>query len=188
MLAPKRVKFRKMFKGRTTGLAHRGATVAFGTNGLLGSFLASLILGFLAAGISFARYFPNEAEDRAKGTPHPGGYVNGMAAINWELRTTGAQGKAKTVSVEVRKKRTFVKRGPDEGENLRQEEEARRRADEEIKQGRYQGMKQVPILWDTRDDILFVSNHRAAGYFTNFGKTRRHLLEEAERALLANPQ
>jgi large subunit ribosomal protein L16 len=34
MLAPKRVKFRKMFKGRTTGLARRGATVAFGTYGL----------------------------------------------------------------------------------------------------------------------------------------------------------
>ena len=34
MLAPKRVKFRKMFKGRTTGLAMRGATVAFGTYGL----------------------------------------------------------------------------------------------------------------------------------------------------------
>jgi large subunit ribosomal protein L16 len=34
MLAPKRVKFRKMFKGRTTGLARRGATVAFGTFGL----------------------------------------------------------------------------------------------------------------------------------------------------------
>ena len=34
MLAPKRVKFRKMFKGRTTGLATRGATVAFGTFGL----------------------------------------------------------------------------------------------------------------------------------------------------------
>src|ERR1700704_5965567 len=34
MLSPKRVKFRKMFKGRTTGLAHRGSTVAFGTYGL----------------------------------------------------------------------------------------------------------------------------------------------------------
>ena len=34
MLAPKRVKFRKMFKGRTKGLATRGATVAFGTYGL----------------------------------------------------------------------------------------------------------------------------------------------------------
>jgi large subunit ribosomal protein L16 len=34
MLAPKRVKFRKMFKGRTTGLARRGATVAFGHFGL----------------------------------------------------------------------------------------------------------------------------------------------------------
>ena len=29
-------------------------------------------------------------EDRAKNTPHPGGYMSGMAAINWELRTTGA--------------------------------------------------------------------------------------------------
>ena len=34
MLAPKRVKFRKMFKGRMTGLATRGATVAFGHFGL----------------------------------------------------------------------------------------------------------------------------------------------------------
>jgi len=34
MLSPKRVKFRKMFKGRTTGLAHRGSTVAFGQFGL----------------------------------------------------------------------------------------------------------------------------------------------------------
>jgi large subunit ribosomal protein L16 len=34
MLSPKRVKFRKMFKGRTTGIAHRGATVAFGHYGL----------------------------------------------------------------------------------------------------------------------------------------------------------
>ncbi|HVB30953.1 MAG: 50S ribosomal protein L16 [Gemmatimonadaceae bacterium] len=34
MLSPKRVKFRKMFKGRTKGLAQRGSTVAFGTYGL----------------------------------------------------------------------------------------------------------------------------------------------------------
>lgn len=34
MLSPKRVKFRKTFKGRMTGLAHRGSTVAFGTFGL----------------------------------------------------------------------------------------------------------------------------------------------------------
>lgn len=30
MLAPKRVKFRKTFKGRTKGIASRGASVAFG--------------------------------------------------------------------------------------------------------------------------------------------------------------
>jgi len=31
MLQPKRTKFRKMHKGRNTGLAHRGSSVSFGT-------------------------------------------------------------------------------------------------------------------------------------------------------------
>lgn len=31
MLQPKRTKFRKVHKGRNTGLAHRGSTVSFGT-------------------------------------------------------------------------------------------------------------------------------------------------------------
>ena len=35
MLAPKRVKFRKRFKGRTAGIASRGNTVAFGEFGLM---------------------------------------------------------------------------------------------------------------------------------------------------------
>ena len=35
MLSPKRVKFRKMFKGRTRGIATRGNTVAFGEFGLM---------------------------------------------------------------------------------------------------------------------------------------------------------
>ena len=35
MLAPKRVKFRKMMKGRMRGVAGRGATVAFGHYGLM---------------------------------------------------------------------------------------------------------------------------------------------------------
>ncbi len=48
-----------------------GATVVFGTAGLAASFLASLVLGFLAAAISFSRYFPNEGEDRAKGKRTP---------------------------------------------------------------------------------------------------------------------
>ena len=34
MLSPKRVKFRKMFKGRTRGLAQRGSEVSFGDYGL----------------------------------------------------------------------------------------------------------------------------------------------------------
>jgi large subunit ribosomal protein L16 len=34
MLQPKRTKFRKQFKGRNRGLAHRGSAVAFGDYGL----------------------------------------------------------------------------------------------------------------------------------------------------------
>jgi len=34
MLAPKRIKFRKQFKGRTKGTALRGSTIAFGEFGL----------------------------------------------------------------------------------------------------------------------------------------------------------
>ncbi len=34
MLQPKRTKYRKQFKGRNTGLAQRGSTVAFGEYGL----------------------------------------------------------------------------------------------------------------------------------------------------------
>jgi large subunit ribosomal protein L16 len=34
MLQPKRTKFRKQFKGRNRGLAHRGSSVAFGDYGL----------------------------------------------------------------------------------------------------------------------------------------------------------
>lgn len=48
-----------------------GATVAFGTAGIAASVLASLVLGFLAAAISFSRYFPNASEDRAKGKRTP---------------------------------------------------------------------------------------------------------------------
>ncbi len=35
MLAPKRIKFRKTFKGKTRGIASRGNTVAFGEFGLM---------------------------------------------------------------------------------------------------------------------------------------------------------
>ena len=35
MLSPKRIKFRKQFKGRTRGIATRGNTVAFGEFGLM---------------------------------------------------------------------------------------------------------------------------------------------------------
>jgi 1,4-dihydroxy-2-naphthoate octaprenyltransferase len=48
-----------------------GATVAFGGAGLVESALASVVLGFLAAAISFARYFPNREEDASKGKRTP---------------------------------------------------------------------------------------------------------------------
>jgi large subunit ribosomal protein L16 len=35
MLAPKRIKFRKQFKGKTRGLAYRGSSVSFGEFGLV---------------------------------------------------------------------------------------------------------------------------------------------------------
>lgn len=34
MLSPKRIKYRKTFKGRMTGLAHRGSKISFGDYGL----------------------------------------------------------------------------------------------------------------------------------------------------------
>src|SRR5207244_12262406 len=42
-----------------------GATVAFGGAGLTRSIGASIVLGLLAAAISFARSFPQRAEDHA---------------------------------------------------------------------------------------------------------------------------
>ena len=48
-----------------------GATVAFGGAGLRDAALASIVLGFLASAISFARYFPNRREDEAKGKRTP---------------------------------------------------------------------------------------------------------------------
>ena len=45
MLAPKRVKFRKMMKGRTKGFATRGNTVAFGQFGLMATDPAGSLTG-----------------------------------------------------------------------------------------------------------------------------------------------
>jgi len=41
---------------------------------------------------------------------------------------------------------------------------AKRRADEEIKQGRYHTMRQVPLLWDTRNDVLYVGSTAPAAF------------------------
>ncbi len=66
MLAPKRVKFRKRFKGRTNGMATRGNTVAFGHYGLM-----SLEPGWISN-----RQLKKPAETRmGKGKGNPEGWV-----------------------------------------------------------------------------------------------------------------
>lgn len=49
------------------------------------------------------------------------------------LNIPGTGGKSKSVQIEVRKKRTFVKRDPQEAERLAAEEQARREAEESAK-------------------------------------------------------
>src|SRR6266576_2320609 len=83
MLAPKRVKFRKRFKGRTKGMATRGNTVAFGHYGLM-----ALEPGWISnrqierGGKVWIRLFPDKpitkkpAETRmGKGKGNPEGWV-----------------------------------------------------------------------------------------------------------------
>jgi large subunit ribosomal protein L16 len=75
MLAPKRVKFRKTFKGRTKGIATRGNTVAFGEYGLMTREMKR-------GGKVWIRVFPDKpitkkpAETRmGKGKGNPEGWV-----------------------------------------------------------------------------------------------------------------
>ncbi|MBX2816291.1 MAG: 50S ribosomal protein L16 [Saprospiraceae bacterium] len=63
MLQPKRTKYRKMQKGRNTGLAHRGSTISFGSYGL-----KSLNPGWItnrqieSARIAMTRYMKREGQ------------------------------------------------------------------------------------------------------------------------------
>ena len=50
MLSPKRVKFRKMFKGRTKGIASRGATVTLTKNGQSQRVVLDWLTGHVAVG------------------------------------------------------------------------------------------------------------------------------------------
>jgi large subunit ribosomal protein L16 len=94
MLAPKRIKFRKTFKGRTKGIATRGNTVAFGEFGLMSlepgwvtnrQFEASLVAmtrEMKRGGKVWIRIFPDKpitkkpAETRmGKGKGNPEGWV-----------------------------------------------------------------------------------------------------------------
>ena len=73
MLAPKRVKFRKMMKGRTNGFATRGNTVAFGQFGLM-----ALEPGWItnrqieATRVAVTRSRPKPAWAKARGIPRAG--------------------------------------------------------------------------------------------------------------------
>src|SRR5213596_3464822 len=53
------------------GIGELSTFLAFGGAGLRQSAFASVVLGFLAAAISFARYFPNRDEDASKGKRTP---------------------------------------------------------------------------------------------------------------------
>src|SRR5207249_4755672 len=82
MLAPKRVKFRKRFKGRTKGMATRGNTVAFGHYGLMEASRVALTRGMKRGGKVWIRLFPDKpitkkpAETRmGKGKGNPEGWV-----------------------------------------------------------------------------------------------------------------
>ena len=55
MLSPKRVKFRKMFKGRTRGVATRGSAISFGTYGLMALEPGDLILTGTPPGVGYFR-------------------------------------------------------------------------------------------------------------------------------------
>jgi len=63
MLAPKKTKYRKRQKGRTKGIAHRGAEISFGSFGL-----KSLMMGWLtsrqieAARIAMTRFMKREGQ------------------------------------------------------------------------------------------------------------------------------
>src|SRR5213080_2770559 len=76
MLAPKRVKFRKRFKGRTSGMATRGNTVAFGHYGLM-----SLEPGWIsnrqieAARVALTREMKPGETRMGKGKGNPEGWV-----------------------------------------------------------------------------------------------------------------
>src|SRR3989304_4462096 len=94
MLAPKRIKFRKTFKGRTRGIATRGNTIAFGEYGLMAlepgwitnrqieAARVALTREMKRGGKIFIRIFPDKpvtkkpAETRmGKGKGNPEGWV-----------------------------------------------------------------------------------------------------------------
>jgi large subunit ribosomal protein L16 len=94
MLAPKRIKFRKTFKGRTKGIATRGNTVAFGefalmslepgwiTNRQIEASRVALTRAMKRGGKVWIRIFPDKpitkkpAETRmGKGKGNPEGWV-----------------------------------------------------------------------------------------------------------------
>jgi len=115
MLAPKRVKFRKRFKGRTSGMATRGNTVAFGHYGLM-----SLEPGWVSnRQIEAARDKPitkKPAETRmGKGKGNPEGWVAVVkpGRIMFELEgieEAAARAALALASAKLPVKSKFVKR------------------------------------------------------------------------------
>src|SRR5207247_4342949 len=119
MLVPKRVKFRKRFKGRTKGMATRGNTVAFGHYGLMAlepgwisnrqieASRVALTREMKRGGKVWIRLFPDKpitkkpAETRmGKGQAHPAGRVAGgkpgrvMCELEGMAESLGGEGLA----------------------------------------------------------------------------------------------
>ncbi len=67
------------------------------------------------------------------------------------LNIPGTGGKSKSVQIEVRKKRTFVKRGPQEAERLAAEEQAQREAEEQARREAEEAAKREAQLKAERE-------------------------------------
>ena len=134
MLAPKRIKFRKTFKGRTKGIATRGNTVAFGefalmslepgwiTNRQIEASRVALTRAMKRGGKVWIRIFPDKpitkkpAETRmGKGKGNPEGWVavvkpaRILFEVEWVTEATAREAFA-LAQAKLPLKTRFVKR------------------------------------------------------------------------------
>src|SRR5699024_9886933 len=95
------------------------------------------------------------------------------------LNIPGTGGKSKSVQIEVRKKRTFVKRDPQEAERLAAEEQAQREADEQAKREAAEKDK----VSNQQDDMTKNAQAEKARREQEAAELKRKAEEEARRKL-----